>query len=92
MLHSVKYRGSFGNGEAEICSRTRRTSPMIASGDGSSFVSLCPFFIEKAAMDAVGMRGHKVDCGAALLHVRKELGNPCRSGSGWAPHPQRGID
>src|SRR5207244_3288303 len=48
--------------------------------------------IEKAAIDAIGMRRHEVDGGATLLDVREKLGNPRGSGSRRPANSQRRID
>src|ERR1019366_1382531 len=51
-----------------------------------------PLFIEKAALNPIGVRCHEVNTGAALLDVRQKLGNPCCPRRSRPADTQGGID
>ena len=50
------------------------------------------FLIQKATVNAVSMRGHKINSGAALLDVGQKLRHPCGPGGSRASDSQSRID
>src|ERR1017187_2072728 len=51
-----------------------------------------PLFVEKAAINPVGVSCHEVNTRAALLDVRQKLGNPCCPSRSRTADTQSGID